>query len=116
MSITLHQIEQEMKDSLKKDIPEFRVGDTIKVTYKIIDGDKERLHAMEGFVIKMQNAMNRRAFTIRRFSGGVGMEITFPLYSPLIDSISIAQKPKRSPRRARLFYVRKRIGKQALEV
>jgi large subunit ribosomal protein L19 len=116
MAGVLFEIEKGLKESLKKDLPEFRVGDTIKLTYKIKEKDKERSHAIEGLVIKETNAMHRRAVTIRRISYGVGMEVLFPLYSPLLEKIEVTVPAKRRARRARLYYLRGRIGKQATTV
>ena len=116
MANRLFEIEKGLKESLKKDYPDFKVGDTVKVTYKIQEKDKSRLHSIEGIVIKQQGAMHRQSFTIRRISYGKGMEVTFPLFSPVLDSIAVTQKPKRTPRRARLYYLRGRVGRQATEV
>lgn len=116
MSGVLHQVEQELKDSLKKDLPDFKVGDTVKLTYKIIEGDKERLHRIEGIVMKTENSMHKRTFTMRRISYGVGMEVTMPLYSPKIDNIEITVPAKRKPRRSKLYYLRGRVGKAASTV
>ena len=112
----LFEVEKEFKESLKKEYPSFRVGDTVKVTYKIQEKDKTRLHAIEGVVIRKQSAMHRQSFTIRRISYGKGMEVTFPLFSPVLDSIEVIQQFKKRPRRARLYYLRKRVGKSATEV
>ena len=112
----LFQVEQELLVSLKRDFPDFKVGDTLKVTYKIREKDKSRLHSIEGMVMKKQNALHRQSFTIRRFSYGEGMEVTFPLFSPVLDKIEIIRPAKRKPRRARLYYLRGRIGKEATTV
>jgi large subunit ribosomal protein L19 len=116
MAGTLHEIEKAFVEELKKDYAEFRVGDTIKVTYKIIEGDKTRSHSIEGIVIKFENAMHRKTFTIRRISEGVGMEVTMPFYSPKIEKITVSAPAKRTPRRAKLYYIRERVGKAALQV
>jgi large subunit ribosomal protein L19 len=112
----LFEVEKEIKESLKKDYPDFNIGDTVKVTYKIQEKDKTRLHSIEGIVIKRQSQMHRQSFTIRRISYGKGMEVTFPIFSPVLDSIEVIQKAKKRPRRARLYYLRKRVGKRAIEV
>ena len=112
----LFEIEKEMCQALKKDYPQVKVGDTLKVTYKIKEKDKTRLHSIEGIVIRRQGAMHRQSFTIRRISYGKGMEITFPLFSPVINSLEVVQETRKRPRRARLFYLRKRLGKRATEV
>jgi large subunit ribosomal protein L19 len=116
MTGRLFEVEKEMQASLAKEYPAIRVGDTVKVTYKIEEKDKSRLHSIEGIIIKMQGAMHRQSFTIRRISYGKGMEVTFPLFSPVLDSIAVTQKPKRRPRRARLYYLRDRVGRRATEV
>ena len=116
MANRLFEVEKDMQTSLTKEYPAFRVGDTLKVTYKIQEKDKSRLHSIEGIVIKQQGAMHRQSFTIRRISYGKGMEVTFPLFSPVLDSIVITQKPKRKPRRSRLYYLRGRVGRRATEV
>lgn len=116
MSGIMQQVEKEIHESLKKDLPEFRVGDTIKVTYKIVEGDKERSHNIEGIVMKMENSMHKRSFTLRRISYGVGMEVTMQLFSPKIQKIVITAPAKRTPRRAKLYYLRGRVGKAASTV
>jgi len=112
----LVEFEKEQKEALKKNFPQFKVGDTLKVYYKIREKDKERVHAVSGIVIKIQSEMHRKSFTIRRISYGEGLEITFPLYSPNLDKIEITQKAKRKPRRSRLYYLRQKVGKKAVTV
>lgn len=112
----LFEVEKEIQTSLKKNFPDFNVGDTIRVTYKILEKDKSRFHSVEGIVMKMQGALHRKSFTIRRVSYGEGLEMTFPLYSPLIEKIEVVQPAKRRPRRAKLYYLRDRIGKKATTV
>ncbi|MCK4519647.1 MAG: 50S ribosomal protein L19 [Candidatus Omnitrophica bacterium] len=109
----LMMVEKELKEALKKEYPEFRQGDIIKVYYKIREKDKVRLHPVEGVVIKIQGAMHRRSFTVRRISYGEAYEVTFPYYSPNIDRIEVIKKGRRRPRRKRLYYLRKRVGKKA---
>lgn len=94
-----------------KDVTDFNVGDTVKVYYKVIEGDKERIQVFEGTVIKRSGGGLRETFTVRRVSYGVGVERTFPLHSPRIDKIEVVRKGK--VRRAKLYYVRKRVGKAA---
>lgn len=101
-------IEQE---GLRKDLPEFRVGDTVKVYVKVIEGAKERLQAFEGVVIARKNGSIRETFTVRRLASGVGVERTFPLHSPKIDHIDVIRSGK--VRRAKLYYLRGRTGKAA---
>ncbi|QXM05770.1 50S ribosomal protein L19 [Crassaminicella indica] len=101
-------IEQEQ---LKTDIPEFNVGDTVKVHLKIKEGNRERIQVFEGFVLKRQNGGARETFTVRRISYGVGVERTLPLHSPKIEKIEVIRKGK--VRRAKLNYIRKLRGKAA---
>lgn len=109
----LMMVEKELKESLKKDYPEFKAGDIIKVYYKIREKDKVRLHPVEGIVIKIQGAMHRKSFTVRRIAYGQAYEVTFPYYSPNIDKITLVKKSRRRPRRKKLYYLRGRIGKKA---
>ena len=106
-------VEKELKEVLKKDYPEFRQGDIIKVYYKIREKDKVRLHPVEGVVIKIQGAMHRKSFTVRRIAYGQAYEVTFPYYSPNVDKIAMVKKGRRRPRRKRLYYLRGRVGKKA---
>ena len=99
------------KENERKDVPVFNIGDTVKVFFKIKEGDKERLQAYEGVVISRKNGSVRETFTVRRVSYGVGIERTFPVHSPLIDHVEIVRKGK--PRRAKLYYVRDITGKAA---
>lgn len=96
---------------LRKDLPEFRIGDTVRVDLKIKEGNRERVQAFEGTVIKRQNGGSRETFTVRRISYGVGVEKTFPLNSPLIQSITVVRTGR--VRRAKLYYLRNRVGKAA---
>lgn len=111
----LFMVEKEMLESLKKDYPQFQQGDTIKVYYKIREKDKEkeRLHPIEGLVLKIQGEMHRKSFTIRRLSYGQAYEITIPYYTPNISKIEVTKKTRRIPRRKRLYYLRDRVGKKA---
>ena len=96
---------------LKKSVPSFRIGDTVKVEVKVVEGTRERLQAYEGVVIARRNGSCRETFTVRRTSYGVGVERTFPLHSPRVDSITVTRKGK--VRRAKLYYLRERSGKAA---
>lgn len=96
---------------LKSDLPEFRVGDTLKIRIKIQEGDKARIHLFEGVVIEKSGQGAKAMFTVRKVSFGEGIERTFPLHSPTIESIQIVKKGK--VKRARLYYLRDRIGKAA---
>ena len=104
----IRQIENEQ---LKTDRPDFRVGDTIRVYARIKEGTRERIQLFEGTVLKRQNGGLRETFTVRRMSYGVGVEKTWPLHSPTIDKIEVVRKG--SVRRAKLFYLRDRVGKAA---
>lgn len=95
----------------EKDVPEFNSGDTITVTYKIIEGNKERLQSFRGVVIQIKGSGKTKMFTIRKVSNGVGVERIFPLYSPHIESIEVNKRGV--VRRARIFYLRNLTGKKA---
>ncbi len=97
------------KENIKDNIPEFNIGDTVKVYYKIKEGNKERIQGYEGVVIARRNGSIRESFTVRRMSFGVGVERTFPLHSPKIDKVEVLKKGK--VRRAKLFYLRDLTGK-----
>ena len=112
----LLMVEKELKEALKKDYPEFRQADIIKVYYKIREKDKVRLHPVEGIVIKIQGAMHRKAFTLRRIAYGEAYEVTFPYYSPNIEKIELIKKSRKRPRRGRLYYLRSRVGKKAMAI
>ena len=104
-------IEQIEKENLKKDVPAFEVGDTVKVYVKVVEGDKERLQSYEGIVTAKRNGSIRESFTVRRISYGVGVERTFPLHSPRISKVEVVRKGK--VRRAKLYYIADRQGKAA---
>ena len=97
------------KENLKESVPEFGIGDTVRVSYKIKEGNKERIQAYEGVVIARKKGGVRESFTVRRVSFGVGVERTFPLHSPKIEKIEVVKKGK--VRRAKLFYLRDLTGK-----
>ena len=96
---------------MKQSVPEFRVGDTVKVSAKIKEGNRERIQVFEGTVIKRQGGSNRETFTVRKLSNGVGVEKTWPLHSPFVEDITVVRRGK--ARRAKLFYLRSRVGKAA---
>ena len=104
----LREIEREQ---LKQDVPTFNVGDTVKVHVKVVEGKRERIQIFEGTVMKRQNGGIRETFTVRKISSGVGVERTFPLHSPRVEKIEVSRKGK--VRRAKLFYLRERVGKSA---
>ena len=99
------------KKKIKKEVPQFNVGDTVKVGFKVIEGTKERIQNFEGVVIAKKHGGIRESFTVRRLSFGVGVERTFPLHSPKIASITVVRKGK--VRRAKLYYLRGLTGKAA---
>ena len=96
---------------MKASVPEFRVGDTVKVSAKIKEGNRERIQVFEGTVIKRQGGSNRETFTVRKLSNRVGVEKTWPLHSPFVEDITVVRRGK--VRRAKLFYLRDRVGKAA---
>ena len=104
-------IEAINQESLKQSVPEFNVGDTVKVSVKVIEGTRERLQAFEGICIAKQGGSIGETFTVRRISFGVGVERTFPLHSPKVADIQVVRKGK--VRRAKLYYLRERTGKAA---
>jgi large subunit ribosomal protein L19 len=105
----LRSIEQPF---LRDDLPEFDTGDTVRVNYKVIEGNRHRIQAFEGVVIARQNGKGARAsFTVRKVSFGTGVERVFPLHSPLIDSLEIVRRGR--SRRAKLYYLRELRGKAA---
>lgn len=108
MNSIIREIENEQ---LKKEVADFKIGDTIRVYAKIVEGTRERIQMFEGTVLKRQNGGNRETFTVRRVSYGVGVEKTWPLHSPRVERIEVVRRG--IVRRAKLFYLRDRIGKSA---
>ena len=104
----IKSIEQEQ---LKPEVDKFRVGDTVRVYNKIKEGNRERIQVFEGIVLKRQGGSNRETFTVRKFSNGVGVEKTWPLHSPNVEKIEVVRHGK--VRRAKLNYLRGRVGKRA---
>ena len=104
----IEAIEQDYK---RDDIPEFGVGDTLKVYIKIKEGNRERIQMFEGFVQKIQNGGLGKTFTVRKISSGVGVEKTFPIHSPMIEKVEVTKRG--AVRRAKLNYMRQRTGKAA---
>ena len=104
-------IEQVTQEYKKNDIPDFNIGDTVRVHVKIVEGQRERIQVFEGYVLKRQNGGVSETFTVRRLSEGIGVEKTFPLHSPRIDKIEVVRKGR--VRRAKLNYMRERTGKAA---
>ena len=108
MNDIIKQIEAEQ---LKKEVPEFGVGDTVRVHGRIKEGNRERIQIFEGVVMKKQGGGNRTTFTVRKKSSGIGVEKTWPLHSPNVEQVEIVRHGK--VRRAKLNYLRGRIGKAA---
>src|SRR5213082_1890633 len=102
-------------DSLERaqlrEVPRFKAGDTVRVHFKVIEGQRQRIQAFEGIVLKRQGAGARETFTVRKQSFGVGVERTFPLHSPKIERIEVASRG--DVRRAKLYYLRGRVGRSA---
>ena len=104
-------LDQVTMDYKKENIPEFNVGDTLRVHVKIIEGSRERIQVFEGYVLKKQHGGINETFTVRKLSNGIGVEKTFPLHSPKIEKIEVVKQGK--VRRAKLNYMRERTGKAA---
>ena len=96
---------------LKPEVDSFRVGDTVRVSAKVVEGSRERIQVFEGTVIKRQNGGAKETFTVRKNSNGIGVEKTWPLHSPSVDNIEVVRRGK--VRRAKLNYLRDRVGKAA---
>ena len=96
---------------LKAEVPQFSVGDTVRVYAKVKEGNRERTQVFEGTVLKRQNGGNRETFTVRKISNGVGVEKTWPLHSPIVEKIEVVRRGK--VRRAKLYYLRDRAGTRA---
>jgi large subunit ribosomal protein L19 len=109
--IAMDYIKKIEMENMKEEITPFRVGDTVKVHVKIVEGKRERIQVFEGIVLKRQNGGVSETFTVRKISYGVGVERTFPVHSPRIDKIEVTRRGK--VRRARLHYLRDRVGKAA---
>ena len=99
------------KSQLRDDIPDFAPGDTVKVHVKVVEGNRERVQVFQGVVIARRGAGLRETFTVRKLSFGVGVERVFPLHSPIIEKIELATRG--DVRRAKLYYLRDRVGKAA---
>ena len=109
---TMNEIIKKIEDAqLKEKVDEFRVGDTVRVSAKIKEGNRERVQVFEGIVIKRQNGGARETFTVRKTSNGIGVEKTWPLHSPVVEKIEVIRRGK--VRRAKLNYLRDRVGKAA---
>ena len=99
------------REQLRADIPKFAPGDTVKVHVKVVEGGKQRIQVYEGVVIRKSHGGLRETFTVRKISGGIGVERTFPVHSPMLDKIEVVRRGK--VRRAKLYYLRERSGKSA---
>jgi len=104
-------IENIEREQLRDNLPQFKAGDTVKVHFKVVEGTRHRIQVFQGTVIKRQGQGVRETFTVRKQSFGVGVERTFPVHSPKIDSIEVMQIG--DVRRAKLYYLRQKVGKQA---
>ena len=104
-------IENIEREQLRDDIPQFKAGDTVKVHFKVVEGSRHRIQVFQGTVIKRQGQGVRETFTVRKQSFGVGVERTFPVHSPKIDKIEVMAIG--DVRRAKLYYLRQKVGKQA---
>ena len=107
----IQQLEAEAIENLGKDIPDFRAGDTVRVGVRVVEGNRERVQNFEGVVIARSNRGMGSNFTVRKMSFGEGVERVFPLYSPLLDSVTVVRRG--IVRRAKLYYLRGRTGKRA---
>jgi large subunit ribosomal protein L19 len=96
---------------LRDDVPEFRAGDTVRVHVRVVEGERERVQVFEGVVIRRRGSQLSETFTVRKVSFGVGVERTFPVHSPMIARIEVATRG--DVRRAKLYYLRSRVGKKA---
>jgi large subunit ribosomal protein L19 len=108
MNATIESLEQR---NMRTDLPQFKAGDTVRVHFKVIEGNRQRIQVFEGIVLKRQGSGFRETFTVRKQSFGVGVERTFPLHSPKIDKLEIVAVG--DVRRAKLYYLRHRTGKRA---
>lgn len=109
--MNLNKVNEITQKQLKSDIPEFSSGDTIRVSVRIVEGNRERIQVFEGVVIKRQGGGVGETYTVRKISNGVGVERTFPLHSPRVDKIEVVKHGK--VRRNKLLYLRERSGKSA---
>ncbi|MDH4139993.1 MAG: 50S ribosomal protein L19 [Coriobacteriia bacterium] len=105
---TIRAIEQQQ---IRDDLPAFRVGDNVKVHYRVVEGNRERVQVFQGTIIRRHGASNRETFTVRKISFGVGVERTFPVHSPKIVELEIIGRSK--VRRSKLYFLRNKVGKAA---
>ena len=109
----MNLIDKINQHQINPNIPEFRVGDTVKVHYKIVEGGKQRIQAYEGIVVARRNGSVSETFTVRKMSSGVGVERTFPIHSPKIAGITVVRKGK--VRRAKLTFLRDKVGQYRIK-
>ncbi|MFP4149730.1 MAG: 50S ribosomal protein L19 [Nitriliruptoraceae bacterium] len=107
----MNKVDLVERSRLRDDIPDFRPGDTVKVNVRVVEGTRSRIQVFEGVVIARRGGGLRESFTVRKVSFGVGVERTFPVHSPVIESIDVVRRGK--VRRAKLYYLRDRVGKSA---
>ena len=107
----MNKVDLVEKARLRDDVPDFRPGDTVKVHVRVVEGSRSRIQVFEGVVIRRQGGGLRETFTVRKVSFGVGVERTFPVHSPVIEQVELARRGK--VRRAKLYYLRDRVGKKA---
>lgn len=107
----MNKVDLVEKAHMRDDVPDFRPGDSVKVHVKVVEGTRSRIQVFEGVVIGRQGGGVRETFTVRKISFGVGVERTFPVHSPTIDHIELVRRGK--VRRAKLYYLRDRVGKKA---
>ena len=108
----MNEIIKNIEDAqLKANVDQFNVGDTVKVSAKIKEGNRERVQVFEGTVLKIQGTGVRKTFTVRKISNGIGVEKTWPLHSPIVESVEVVRHGK--VRRAKLNYLRDRVGRKA---
>ena len=107
----MNQLERIQRSLVKKTIPTFEIGDTVRVHAKVVEGDKERIQVFEGVVIARKGARNSETFTVRKISYGVGVERIFPVHSPIVTRVDVVRQGK--VRRAKLYYLRAKKGRTA---
>ncbi len=107
----MNQLSELEQGYLRSDLPDFRAGDTVKVHVRVVEGDKERIQIFQGLVIARRGSGTRESFTVRKMSGGIGVERVFPLHGPVIDQIEVVRRGR--VRRAKLYYLRGLRGKAA---
>jgi len=109
--LVMNSLSDVEKSYLRQDVPEFRAGDTVRVQVKVKEGDKERLQAFQGVVVARKGSGTREMFTVRKISGGIGVERIFPLHAPVVDRVEVLRRGR--VRRSKLYYLRNLRGKAA---